>query len=109
MSNQEFVYIKDDEGFACKKKASDVLENETIITEEEYKKITGYEIMLELTKRGGKREGSGRKKLYICRKKATFDLDESDIISLKEYAKKQKISKNKALHEAIRLLTKQEA
>ncbi|HBG49440.1 MAG TPA: hypothetical protein DDW90_08070 [Cyanobacteria bacterium UBA9971] len=105
----KLVYIKDNEGFARKKPINKVLENEIIITEEEYKKITGYEIMLELTKRGGKREGSGRKKLYICRKKATFDLDETDIISLKEYAKKHKISKNKAISEAIHYLTRNEA
>ena len=44
MNNKEFVYIKDDEGFARKKLINEVLENETIITEEEYRKITGYQI-----------------------------------------------------------------
>ena len=63
----------------------------------------------EFKKRGGKREGSGRKKLYENRVKATFDLDESDVIHLKDYAKKHKISKNKALHEAIHNLTRHEA
>lgn len=60
-------------------------------------------------KRGGKREGAGRKKLYANRVKATFDLDESDVINLKDYAKKNKISKNKALHEAINNLIRNEA
>lgn len=63
----------------------------------------------EFKKRGGKREGSGRKKLYENRIKATFDLEETDVINLKDYAKKHKISKNKALHEAINILIRHEA
>jgi hypothetical protein len=63
----------------------------------------------DFKKHGGKREGSGRKKLYNHRVKATFDLDESDIISLRDYAKKHKISKNKALQEAINNLIRNEA
>jgi len=63
----------------------------------------------EVRGRGGKREGSGRKKLYKNRVKATFDLDESDIINLKEYAKENKISKNKAIHEAIENLIRKKA
>ncbi len=105
MNKDKLVYVKDDEGYAIRKKASEVLESETIITEEEYKKIVGHDIMLKLTGRGGKREGAGRKKVYKCRKKATFELEETDVISLKEYAKKHKISKNKAIHKAINLLT----
>jgi hypothetical protein len=101
MNKEKFVYIKDDEGYARKKKTDEVLENETIISEKEFKEITGHEIMLELTKRGGKRDGAGRKKLYEKRVKATFDLDETDVISLADYAKRNKISKNKALHDAI--------
>ena len=35
-SNMAYVYIKEEEGFVVKKKKSEVLPNETIITEEEY-------------------------------------------------------------------------
>lgn len=58
---------------------------------------------------GGKRPNAGRKKEYSEKVKETFDLEKSDVINLKEYAKKHKISKNKALHEAINILIKQEA
>lgn len=75
------------------------------------------EIMAEATQEieeikkqwGGKRPNAGRKKEYSEKVKETFDLEKSDVISLKEYAKKHKISKNKALHDAINILTKQEA
>ncbi len=53
---------------------------------------------------GGKRPNAGRKKEYKDKVKETFDLEKSDVICLKEYAKKHKISKNKALSEAIRRL-----
>ena len=67
------------------------------------------EIMTEATQEieeikkqwGGKRPNAGRKKENSEKVKETFDLEKTDIISLKEYAKKHKISKNKALHEAI--------
>ena len=36
-----YVYIKDDEGFVVKKKKSEVLPNETIITKEEYAELSG--------------------------------------------------------------------
>lgn len=58
---------------------------------------------------GGKRPNSGRKKEYSEKVKETFDLEKADVICLKEYAKKHKISKNKALHEAIHNLVRNEA
>ncbi len=58
----------------------------------------------ELRKWGGKRSNAGRKKEYKDKVKETFDLEKTDVINLKEYAKKHKISKNKALHEAINKL-----
>jgi len=58
---------------------------------------------------GGKRQNAGRKKEYSEKVKETFDLEKSDVVSLKEYAKKHKISKNKALHEAINNLIRHEA
>lgn len=53
---------------------------------------------------GGKRPNSGRKKQYKEKVKETFDLEKTDVVSLKEYAKKHKISKNKALSQAINRL-----
>lgn len=57
---------------------------------------------------GGKRSNSGRKKQYNVKVKETFNLEKTDIINLREYAKKCKISKNKALHEAISALMQQQ-
>jgi hypothetical protein len=91
--------------------ANDLLEEIKDTDPERYNKIVENVAKRseEFKKRGGKREGSGRKKLYANRVKATFDLDESDVINLKDYAKKHKISKNKALHEAINNLIRNEA
>ena len=51
----KYVYIKDDEGFAIKKLASDVIANEEIITKQEYNKITSYDLII---KRFSKQEAS---------------------------------------------------
>jgi len=63
----------------------------------------------EIRKWGGKRANSGRKKTDKEKIKKTFELEKSDVVSLKEYAKKHKLSQNKALHEAINNLLKHEA
>jgi hypothetical protein len=109
MNKDELVYVKDDEGYAMRKEAGKIAKNETIITEVEYKKIVGHDIMIKLTARGGKREGAGRKKIYTDREKTTFELEQNDIINLRDYAKKHKISQNRAIHEAISLLSRKEA
>ncbi|MFA7658496.1 MAG: hypothetical protein WCY19_03590 [Candidatus Gastranaerophilaceae bacterium] len=57
--------------------------------------------------RGGARKNAGRKKEYEERVKETFNLEKADVVFLKDYAKKQKISKNKALQEAIKTLKMQ--
>jgi hypothetical protein len=57
--------------------------------------------------RGGARKNAGRKKEYEERVKETFNLEKSDVIFLKDYAKKKNISKNKALQEAINVLKQQ--
>ena len=36
-----YVYIKDEEGFVVKKKKSEVLPNEQIITKSEYEELSG--------------------------------------------------------------------
>jgi hypothetical protein len=58
---------------------------------------------------GGKRPNSGRKKQNTEKVKRTFELEKADIICLEKYAKKHRISKNKALKEAIHILERQEA
>lgn len=57
--------------------------------------------------RGGARKNAGRKKEYEERVKETFNLEKSDVVFLKDYAKKKNISKNKALQEAIKILKQQ--
>jgi hypothetical protein len=51
----KYVYVKDNEGFAIKKLASDALANEEIITKQEYNKITSYDLII---KRFSKQEAS---------------------------------------------------
>jgi hypothetical protein len=63
----------------------------------------------EIRKWGGKRPNSGRKKQNNEKVKRTFEFEKADIVCLENYAKKHKISKNKALKEAIHILERQEA
>lgn len=104
----KYVYVKDSEGFVTKKLNNQVEVDETIISKEEFEQISGVDYYKK-TFRGGARQGAGRKKEYASKKRETFDLEEADIISLKEYARQKNISKNKALHEAITNLIRQEA
>ena len=105
----KYVYVKDAEGYVTKKLENNVEADEIIIRKEEFEQISGVEYYKKTFGRGGARQGAGRKKQYTSKKRETFDLEEADIISLKEYAKKHKISKNKALHEAINNLIRHEA
>lgn len=109
MNKIKYVYVKDSEGYVTKKPESAVLPDETIITKNEWEKISGVEYYKETYGRGGTRANAGRKKIYTEKIKETYEIEKADVISLKEYAKKHNISKNKAIHEAINLLTKQEA
>lgn len=104
----KYVYVKDAEGFVTKKLESKIEADEKIISKEEFEQISGVDYYKK-TFRGGARQGAGRKKEYVSKKRETFDLEEADIISLKEYAKQRKISKNKALHEAIINLVRKQA
>ena len=63
----------------------------------------------EMSKWGGKRPNSGRKKQNKEKIKRTFELEKNDVICLETYAKKHKISKNKAIKEAIHYLSRNEA
>jgi hypothetical protein len=56
------------------------------------------------TQWGGKRANSGRKKVFVIKIKKTFELEQSDVICLEQYAKAHNISKNKAIKEAIHKL-----
>ena len=56
-----YVYVKDSEGFVAKKLESQLLPDELIITEEEYKELSGENYYKKHFGRGGKREGAGRK------------------------------------------------
>jgi len=105
----KYVYVKDAEGFVTKKLNSQIEDDETIISKDEFEQISGIDYYKKTFGKGGARQGAGRKKEYIAKKRETFDLEETDIINLKEYAKQRKISKNKALHEAIINLTRQKA
>ena len=58
----DYVFIKDDDGFVVKKKRSEVLSEEQIITEEEYNELSGEDYYREKFKHGGARQGAGRKK-----------------------------------------------
>ena len=105
----KYVYVKDPDGFVTKKLQNFVEEGETLISKEEFEQTSGIDYYKKTFTRGGARNGAGRKKQYASKKRETFDLEESDIISLKEYAKRKNISKNKALHEAIAILARHEA
>jgi len=105
----KYIYVKDSEGFVTKKLNSQIEPDDNIISKEEFEQISGIDYYNKTFGRGGARQGAGRKKEYVAKKRETFDLEEADIISLNEYAKSRKISKNKALHEAIASLTRQEA
>lgn len=109
MTNEKQVYVKDNEGYVTRKQKNQVLPDETIITKKEWEKASGVEYYKQTFGRGGKRLNAGRKKIYYDKVKETYELEKADVISLKEYAKKHKVSKNRAIHEAINLLTKQEA
>ena len=41
----KYVYVKDNEGFVVKKLASEVQADETIITKQEYEKLSGVRIL----------------------------------------------------------------
>ena len=57
----EYVFVKDMEGFVVKKLKSEVKIDEKIISEAEYKKLSGDEYYEVHFGHGGKRQGAGRK------------------------------------------------
>ena len=57
-----YIYVKDDEGFVIKKKKSEIMPDETIITKDEFEEMSGDKYVREKFTHGGKRAGAGRKK-----------------------------------------------
>lgn len=109
MAKVKKVYVKDTEGYVTQKLESEVLPDETIITRQEWEKLSGVEYYKKNLGRGGKRPNAGRKKIYTEKVKETYELEKADVVSLKEYARKHKLSKNRAIHEAINLLIQKKA
>ncbi len=56
-----YVYVKDSEGFVIKKKKSELMPDEQIITESEYNELSGESYYREKFSHGGARAGAGRK------------------------------------------------
>jgi len=56
-----YVYTKDSEGFVTKKKKSDILPEDKIITREEWELESGVKYYQEKFTHGGKRKNAGRK------------------------------------------------
>jgi len=56
-----YVYVKDSEGFVFKKKESEVVAGEKIISEKEYLKKSGLALYEKKFGHGGVRENAGRK------------------------------------------------
>lgn len=60
----KYVYIKDPEGFVSKKRESEVAPDETIISAEEFRRLSGDDYYEVNFGHGGKRVGAGRKQKY---------------------------------------------
>ncbi|MBQ0165564.1 MAG: hypothetical protein KBT02_00470 [Treponema sp.] len=60
----EFVYIKDAEGYVTKKLQSEVLPDDKILSEKEYLKKSGLAAYEKKFGHGGARENAGRKQKF---------------------------------------------
>lgn len=60
----EFVYIKDAEGYVTKKLQSEALPDDKIISEKEYLKKSGLASYEKKFEHGGARENAGRKQKF---------------------------------------------
>ena len=56
-----YIYVKDNEGFVVKKLATELQDDDTIITKEEFETLSGDTYYKQTYGRGGKRAGAGRK------------------------------------------------
>lgn len=98
------IYVKDSEGYVTSKPIDQVQLDEVVITKQEFENLSGITYYKQKYGRGGARANAGRKKIYIEKVKETYELEKTSVISLKDYAKKHKISKNKAISLAIETL-----
>lgn len=62
--NDNYMYIKDSEGFVKKIKKTEFTDEYTPISKSEWEEISGEKYYKETFTHGGSREGAGRKKLY---------------------------------------------
>lgn len=85
------------------KNIDDLMEETKINDPESYKRIMKNveKRAEEFKKRGGKRIGAGRPKIFENRKTITKKLPEAAIIKLKDYSKAHNISENEALDKLI--------
>ena len=60
----DYVFVKDSEGFVFKKLASEVSEDEKIISEKEYMKLSGLSSYEKKFGHGGARKNAGRKQKF---------------------------------------------
>jgi len=60
----KYVYVKDSDGYVCKKLEAELTSDEKIITEEEYMKISGRTAYQKEFGHGGTRKNAGRKQKF---------------------------------------------
>lgn len=60
-----YIYVKDSEGFVCKKAENELLPNEKIISEKEYLKCSGLADYGKEFGHGGARKNAGRKLKFL--------------------------------------------
>lgn len=97
----KYIYVKDSEGFTIKKKADEISPDDTVITKEEHEELSGIAYYKKTFMKGGKREGSGRKKEFSQKIRISVDLDKFELDLINQIAKEKNISKNKVVRFAI--------
>ncbi len=60
----DYVFVRDEEEYVCKKLASEVTSQETVISEEEYMRATGLLTYQKEYGHGGARKNAGRKRKF---------------------------------------------
>lgn len=59
----DYIYVKDNENYVAKIKKENLTDEYTVITKEEWAELSGENYYAKTFTHGGRREGSGRKKL----------------------------------------------
>lgn len=60
----DYVYVKDSEGYVCKKLKSELTSSDKIISEKKYLKLSGLSAYEKKFGHGGARENAGRKQKF---------------------------------------------